>query len=99
MTVALPAILARSTSGTRITASVASHKVIYTFSPNKIAIVDPKTLQSTSIPESNIAWGDVVSGPDHKLLFANDRTNNFVQVISVDARKVLKSIPVERMVI
>jgi hypothetical protein len=39
-------------------------------------------------------WGDVVSSPDQKLLFANDRTNNAVQVISVDSLKILKTIPI-----
>lgn len=75
-------------------ADMPSHNVVYTFSPNKITVVDPKMMESRSIPVSNIMWGDVASSPDHKLLFANDRTNNAVQVISVDSLKVLKSIPI-----
>jgi DNA-binding beta-propeller fold protein YncE len=77
-----------------IAANVGTHNVIYTFSPSKITIVDPKTMQAASIPETNIAWGDVLVSPDRKLVFANDRTHNAVQVISVDSMKVIKSIPV-----
>jgi DNA-binding beta-propeller fold protein YncE len=79
---------------TATVAEMTRHNVVFTFSPNKITVVNPKTLESESIPVSNIMWGDVVSSPDHELLFANDRTNNAVQVIGVDSLEVLKSIPV-----
>ena len=90
----LSTLFVKSMTGRAVAAEVARHNVVYTFSPNKITVVNPKTLESKSIFASDIMWGDVVSSPDHKLLFANDRTNNAVQVISVDSLKVVKSIPV-----
>jgi hypothetical protein len=90
--VALTVVFARHTSGATTAGDMPTHNVVYAFSPNKIVVVDPKTLDTKSISVSNIIWGDVVSSPDHKLLFANDRTNNAVQVVSVDSQKVLKSI-------
>jgi len=94
LTVIAIGIGSMTTAGRTIAANVRTHNVIYTFSPNKISIVDPKTMQSASIPETNIAWGDVLVSPDRKLVFANDRTHNAVQVISVDSMKVIKSISV-----
>jgi hypothetical protein len=92
--VSLAAVFARHTSGGTTAADVPSHNVVYAFSPNKIVVVDPKTLETKSISVPNIMWGDVVASPDHKLLFANDRTNNAVQVISIDSLKVVKSISI-----
>jgi len=92
ITVAVSTIIASRVNG--VEAAIPTHNVVFAFSPNKITAVDPNTLKSASIPVSNIMWGDVAVSPDQKLLFANDRTNNAVQVISVDSMKIVKTIPI-----
>jgi YVTN family beta-propeller protein len=87
-------ILAINNGGLTMAADMPNHNVVFTFSPNKITVVNPKTMESKSIPVSNTMWGDAAASPDQKLLFANDRTNNAVQVISVESLKVVKSIPI-----
>lgn len=77
-------------------ATFPTHNVVYVFSPDKITIVDPETMNTRVITEgiSDMNWADAIATKDGKLIFINERGKHEVVVIDTHEQKIIKKIPV-----
>ncbi|MBM3897665.1 MAG: hypothetical protein FJ358_03965 [Thaumarchaeota archaeon] len=88
--------LSRQLKELRDSISVPLENVAYVFSPNKITIVDPNTLNTKAIdhgiPEAR--WGKSVAAEGNLYIFVVEKKNNEVVVINTDKQAIEKRIKV-----
>jgi hypothetical protein len=71
--------------------TVSTENVIYAFAPGEISIIDPES--ATVVTEltdglDDVDWGDVITTPDNRRLFANDGGRAQVMVIDTQRQEI-----------